>query len=364
MIVASGSKYFAELFRKYDQKALPEVTVPKPFNQIYENNSDDQVIRILKYIYGSQDIYKIKNEISCENIFNLYAQAYALRCEKLMGDLTSVIIEDLLSNETVAHFYQDSIEFENTRLQQACEDMIVRRFDETLSLSREFVLTLPSAFLVHLIRSDALNVQHEQLLVDLIKEFFEKRKDAAFRQPVDPQSTMRAEVWNLLTPAEQKARTDAVTKEKKAIADKEAAEMAAKATEYQGLKPLARIQYVLDLQQEAINKQVRQRLERQPLTNPEKMEIFKAVRWAFMTHEQLVAVSRDPAFELAREMIFTALSCRLDTYDATLKEDVAFSLVPRSAYKSTVVADQMVAEKKVESQTSTLSVGNASAGKI
>ena len=100
MIVASGSKYFAELFRKYDCKALPEVTVPHPFNQIYENNSDDQVIRILKYIYASQDIYKIKNEISCENIFNLYAQAYALRCEKLMADLTAVIIEDLLLDET------------------------------------------------------------------------------------------------------------------------------------------------------------------------------------------------------------------------------------------------------------------------
>ena len=78
-----------------------------------------------------------------------------------MNDLTNVIIEELLSNDTVAHFDQDSIEFENRRLQKACEDMIVRRFDETVNLSRDFVLTLPPAFLVHLYESDHLNVQCE-----------------------------------------------------------------------------------------------------------------------------------------------------------------------------------------------------------
>ena len=91
--------------------------VPIAYNQNYENSSDDQVIRILKYIYANQDIYKIKNEISTENIFNLYAQAHALECTKLLSDLTDVIIQELLSNENMAHFYQDSLEFANYKLQ-------------------------------------------------------------------------------------------------------------------------------------------------------------------------------------------------------------------------------------------------------
>ena len=159
---------------------------------------------------------------------------------------------------------------------------------------------------------------------------------------------MRADVWNMLTEAEQKARIDAAKKEKKAIAEKATKDMADMASKYMDLKPAARIQFVLDLQQEEINKTVRTHLEIQPLLNSEKLTILKSIRWAFMTHEQLVAASREPAFAMARDMIFVALSCKLDTYDATMKEEIEFSLVPRMAYKSTVINDQMVTEKKVQ----------------
>jgi hypothetical protein len=39
-----------------------------------------------------------------------------MQCVKLMADLTDFIIEELLSNENVVHFYQESIEFENSKL--------------------------------------------------------------------------------------------------------------------------------------------------------------------------------------------------------------------------------------------------------
>jgi hypothetical protein len=55
VVIASGSIYFTELFRKYPcVDDLPTVRVPVPVNQHYENSSDDQVIRILKYLYSNQ----------------------------------------------------------------------------------------------------------------------------------------------------------------------------------------------------------------------------------------------------------------------------------------------------------------------
>ena len=33
---------------------MREVAVPTPYNQAYESNSDDQVIRIFKYFYANQ----------------------------------------------------------------------------------------------------------------------------------------------------------------------------------------------------------------------------------------------------------------------------------------------------------------------
>lgn len=51
VILASGSKYMVQVFRSFP--SLNEVQVPLPYNQGYENNSDDQVIRILKYLYAN-----------------------------------------------------------------------------------------------------------------------------------------------------------------------------------------------------------------------------------------------------------------------------------------------------------------------
>ncbi len=54
VIIASGSRYMLEAFMKHDVKMLPKIRVPEPFNQKNELHSDDQVSRIIKYIYGNQ----------------------------------------------------------------------------------------------------------------------------------------------------------------------------------------------------------------------------------------------------------------------------------------------------------------------
>ena len=48
---------------KHNVADLPRIRVPEPFNQKNELHSDDQVSRILKYIYG--------NQVSCEILFAL-----------------------------------------------------------------------------------------------------------------------------------------------------------------------------------------------------------------------------------------------------------------------------------------------------
>lgn len=78
VIIASGSRYLLNLFKRYKPEELDKVKAPKGFNSRGENHSDDQVSRIMKYFYNSQDIYSIKSEINDANIFALYSQAYAL----------------------------------------------------------------------------------------------------------------------------------------------------------------------------------------------------------------------------------------------------------------------------------------------
>ena len=52
-VVASGSRYMLEVFCKYGPADLPRVRVPEPYAQKLMLHSDDQVSRILKYIYSN-----------------------------------------------------------------------------------------------------------------------------------------------------------------------------------------------------------------------------------------------------------------------------------------------------------------------
>lgn len=60
---------------------------------------------------------------------------------------------------------------------------------------------------------------------------------------------------------------------------------------------------MLDYLQNERNKIIKSRLLVKPVTETEKIEVFRAIRWSFMSHEQLIEVSMDKEFELAREMI-------------------------------------------------------------
>lgn len=150
MIVASGSRYMLEVFMKHNVTDLPQVRIPEPFNQKNEMHSDDQVARILKYIYGNQVSYIaslkpttianlslfhqnigiIRDEINEENFYSLYAQAYALGCERLLEDLRELSITSLLNEKSVIHLYLDAVEHKDTKIMDACSNVIIERFEE------------------------------------------------------------------------------------------------------------------------------------------------------------------------------------------------------------------------------------------
>jgi hypothetical protein len=51
VVLASGSKYFVEMFRRHPH--LKKVQAPLPAVQHHDRHTDDQVARILKYFYNN-----------------------------------------------------------------------------------------------------------------------------------------------------------------------------------------------------------------------------------------------------------------------------------------------------------------------
>lgn len=113
----------------------------------------------------------------------------------------------MLNIDNVSHFYLDAIEFENEKLAEACEKLLVSKFDDIQAESRDFIIGIPPEQFISILKNDDLNIEHENTLVDLVRSYVAKR-DAIPEEVVfgPPQETTPPEVWNLLSEDEKKVR--------------------------------------------------------------------------------------------------------------------------------------------------------------
>ena len=72
-------------------------------------------------------------------------------------------------------------------------------------------------------------------------------------------------------------------------------------------------------------------LKVKPLKDEDKLRIFRAIRWTYMSHEELLKLSMDPDFSLAKSMIMQGLSCKLDpNYAQTMSNhELLITVKPR-----------------------------------
>ena len=81
-------------------------------------------------------------------------------------------------------------------------------------------------------------------------------------------------------------------------------------------------------------------LKIKPLTDADKIKIFKAVRFSFMTHDELLKLSMDPEFALGKEMILQGLSCKLNNYEHSGATELLINLRPRDITQAMMVEPQ------------------------
>jgi hypothetical protein len=267
-------------------------------------------------------------------VFSLYSQAVALECDKLVNDLTDLIITELLNIGNVAHFYADAIQFSNDRLCQACEDLLISKFDDIQTDSRDFICSIPVAQFVKLLLNDELNIQQESSLVSLVKDFI-KRRSQIKEEPVwgPPAETTDPNVWKLLSAEEKKVRNDQFAEQdKERTAALENARLE-REKQYKALKGHDQIQFALDIRNKLKIEKIKIILTPTILTEEEKQAIFSCIRYSFIPHEELLKLSVDPEFEEARELVIQGLSRRLDSYETAPAKDIAINLQPRNHYR-------------------------------
>ena len=139
-----------------------------------------------------------------------------MRCERLMKDLTNHIVLHLLSVTNVAHFLQESIEFEIPQLNESCRALIIANFKSIYAASAEFIHTLPVSVFIEIIQSDDLDIDREFDLVDIVRQYLAYHAQKGEKIPALPEHRAGPEVWAALTDSERAARTKAYNDELKA----------------------------------------------------------------------------------------------------------------------------------------------------
>lgn len=68
------------------------------------------------------------------------------------------------------------------------------------------------------------------------------------------------------------------------------------------------------------------------LSKEEKVNLFQAIRWGFLKHQELLQLRQNEIFELAKNLIVEGLSVRLDPHEVAAKEDISLNMHPRVRY--------------------------------
>jgi hypothetical protein len=113
--------------------------------------------------------------------------------------------------------------------------------------------------------------------------------------------------------------------EKKKVDDEEVATVAAFTDEERQHHKWAKV--VKGVQKDSEN-----RLKLQRLTKAQKTALFKTIRFSFMKHEDLLALTMNPKFELAKQCVIEGLSVRLNPYENGIKESLTINIEPRANF--------------------------------
>lgn len=155
-----------------------------------------------------QNIGVIRDEINEENFYSLYAQAFAMGCERLMEDLRELAISSLLNERSVIKLYLDAVEHKDTKIMEACTVVLTERFEEILARDEtdiENLLELGVVDFISLLKADNLNLLHEEGIVELVRKYIAIR-DLVPNKATSAEEQTKPELWSLLTEEEKENR--------------------------------------------------------------------------------------------------------------------------------------------------------------
>jgi hypothetical protein len=75
-----------------------------------------------------------------------------------------------------------------------------------------------------------------------------------------------------------------------------------------------------------------ERLKEKRLSKEERRQLYLAIRYSYLRHEELIGTSMNPYFEEAKDFLMEGLSYRLNPYENSAVKEYKINLKPRRNY--------------------------------
>lgn len=147
-------------------------------------------------------------------------------------------------------------------------------------------------------------------MVDLIEGYLKHREGLPLLDEENPLKD-----WSNLTQEEKDKRLAEEAKLKEEEKKKKDEEEKKQADEFAKLDDLGKIQHKWRKKVEDTHGKALERLTVKRLTKAQKTDLFKTIRYGFLRHDELLALTLNPNFDLAKNFIVEGLSMRLKSYE-------------------------------------------------
>ena len=304
IVLSASSKYFEDHLAKNptdDKIILPIPAIP-------DNNkttSQAPVYRsIFDAVYSNKSIREIiNNGLSADNCFLYYSIADSLQFVPLKNAISEYIAMNVLNPSNLSSLLTESTKLEIPEVQDKCMTSLLQDFGRVINSKEQSdrLLRLPFQEFYTIITSDAMSVDSEDSIFDLVIKYIEMRETA----PLIPADDSKLPD-PLKTPTED---PEAPTKDAPPVEPPKPADPESKPPE--DLIPvLPMITDQLDFAKKAEEK-----MRISPLTVEQKKKLLLGLRFKFISHEKIMRESKHPLLVDFRDILLEGLSAKLKNFE-------------------------------------------------
>ena len=306
---------------------LPQI-IKSSFSQ---GNKRDCLDKIFKYCYYNQDIKSIESDITQNNCFTILELAHCLQIKSLCLNLEKIIIKNFLRDDNMIKISEESNIFELEELRKECSNKIKNHLGNIPNKTK--VLTeLKFDTFKDIISSDELDVEQEKDVADLVIEYIKSRKNIPeenLEVPPSDQNNMENQENE-----ENKNNDEQPQNQENQNNENANEENNNKEDPYNNWK-----KHLEELEKNS---------KKHKLTPEEEKMLVLCIRFSYLSHSDLIALTNEPIMENFKDLILQGISARLDTYEITNEKKTIINLKPRHYLRGQQTLNNNIKNKNIK----------------